>query len=222
METSDSTPATPTPRTAPDPKAARIAASAFSSIFSPLLVPTYGVILALWLTFLVYLPAGMRWTVVAVTFVSTCILPLTAIIALWKLGMIRDPQLNNRTERTVPYVVTGLCYLGCGLFFATNDAPSWLWALMIGGAIATMVCIIVNMRWKISAHMAAMGGLLALMFRIAASGMEAVRFDGWLSMAVIVAGCVGSSRVFLERHTLWQVIAGTAVGFLCVFILSMN
>lgn len=200
---------------------ARMAASVFSSVFSPLLVPTYGVILALWLSVLVFLPAAMRWTVVAITFVSTCLLPMLAIITLWKLGIIKDPQLNNRTERTTPYIITGLCYLGCGLFLASNNAPSWLWALMIGGAIATAICILINTRWKISAHMAAMGGLLALMFRIAASNMQAVQLNAWLTAAVIVAGCVGSSRVLLERHTLWQVIDGTAVGFICVFFISM-
>ena len=92
---------------------------------------------------------------------------------------------------------------------------------MAGGAVATLICIAVNTRWKISAHMAAMGGLVALMFRMAASDVAMVSLNVWLTVVVILAGCVGSSRVYLERHTLGQVLAGTAVGFLCVFLFSL-
>ena len=200
---------------------AKTVASVFSTIFSPLLVPTYGVMLAMWLSVLSFLPTGIRWTVVGITFATTCLLPMLAIITMWRLGVVKDPQLNNRTERTTPYVVTGLCYLGCGFFLTAHHAPSWLCALMTGGALATMVCIIVNTRWKISAHMAAMGGLVALMFRIVSSNLGTTQLEWWLTATVVAAGCVGSSRVLLERHTLWQVIAGTATGFVCVFFLSM-
>ena len=197
-----------------------LTASVFSTVFSPLLVPTYGVIAAMWLSILTLLPAGVKWSVISVTFAITCLLPLLAIITLWKLHIIKDPQLNNRTERTTPYLITFLCYLGCGFYLWRANAPVWLFALMFGGALATLICIAVNTRWKISAHMAAMGGLVALFFRIVVNGVEMVSMNGWLSVVVILAGCVGASRVLLERHTLGQVLAGTAVGFLCVYLLS--
>lgn len=200
---------------------ASITASIFSSVFSPLLIPSYGVVLALWLSILSLLPGAVRWSVVGVTFGVTCLLPLAAIITLWRLRIISDPQLNNRTERTTPYIITGLCYLGCAFYLFRANAPSWLWALMAGGAVATIICIAVNTRWKISAHMAAMGGLVALMFRMAASDVAMVSLNVWLTAVVILAGCVGSSRVYLERHTLGQVLAGTAVGFICVFLFSL-
>lgn len=209
------------PGNPPERDAARVAASIFSTVFSPLLVPTYGVILAMQLSVLSFLPPATRWIVTAVTFLITCVIPLLAIILMWRMGMLKDPQLNNRTERTLPYVITGACYIGCAVYLAHHNAPAWLWALMAGGALATLICIGINTRWKISAHMAAMGGLVALLFRIAASDVEAVQLNWWLTAVVLAAGCVGSSRVLLGRHTLWQVIDGTAVGFICVFLFSM-
>ena len=76
---------------------AKTVASVFSTIFSPLLVPTYGVMLAMWLSVLSFLPTGIRWTVVGITFATTCLLPMLAIITMWRLGVVKDPQLNNRT-----------------------------------------------------------------------------------------------------------------------------
>nr|WP_303274263.1 phosphatase PAP2 family protein [uncultured Duncaniella sp.] len=43
----------------------------------------------------------------------------------------------------------------------------------------------------------------------------------WLSGVIIVAGLVMTARVYLSRHTLWQVLAGCANGFLCVYLMSM-
>lgn len=194
--------------------------SIFSTVFSPLLVPTYGVIAAMTLSFLSLLPVATRIGVASACFVITCVLPLLAIIGLWKFGAIKDPQLNNRTERAIPYIATFLCYIGCAFYLWKANAPSWLWALMAGGGLAVLICIGVNTRWKISAHMAAMGGLVALFFRMAADSLAVVSLNVWLIVVCILAGCVGSSRIYLQRHTLGQVLAGAAVGFFCVYILS--
>ena len=44
---------------------------------------------------------------------------------------------------------------------------------------------------------------------------------GWLIAPIIVSGLLGSARVWLGRHTVWQVLAGYAVGFCSVFFLTM-
>ena len=81
--------------------------------------------------------------------------------------------------------------------------------------------MIVNRWWKISAHAAALGGIVALLFRIVASHYALFNMNVWLSGAIIVTGMVMTARVYLGRHTLWQVLAGCANGFLCVYLLSM-
>lgn len=64
--------------------------------------------------------------------------------------------------------------------------------------------------------MAAIGGtsgaLFALSFR---SGVNPV----WPVIAVLlVAGAVGTARMLLKKHDLWQVIAGYAVGFTVLYL----
>lgn len=192
-----------------------------SAVFSPLLVPTYGMVLAAFLTILRMLPSNLLWTAIGITFVITCLVPVSAIVALYRSGMIKDPALNNRTERFIPYGVVVLCYLGCGFFFYKASAPFWLPMFFAGGALATVISTVVNCWWKISAHAAAMGGLVALVFRIVASHYALFNMNVWLSGVIIAAGLVMTARVYLSRHTLWQVLAGCANGFLCVYLMSM-
>lgn len=192
-----------------------------SAVFSPLLVPTYGMVLAAFLTILRMLPSNLLWTAIGITFVITCLVPVSAIVALYRSGVIKDPALNNRTERFIPYGVVVLCYLGCGFFFYKASAPFWLPMFFAGGALATVISTVVNCWWKISAHAAAMGGLVALVFRIVASHYALFNMNVWLSGVIIVAGLVMTARVYLSRHTLWQVLAGCANGFLCVYLMSM-
>ena len=82
-----------------------------SSIFTPLLVPTYAMILASFLSMLVVLPSKVLWTTIAITFVLTCVIPFAGIIGLYKSGVVNDPGLNSRSERSIPYILIILCYL---------------------------------------------------------------------------------------------------------------
>ncbi len=192
-----------------------------SALFSPLLVPAYGMALAGFLTILHLLPLSLLWTAIGITFVITCLIPVSAIVSMYRAGFIKEPGLNDRTERTVPYVVTILCYIGCGFFFYKANAPLWLPMFFVGGALACVINTVVNRWWKISAHAAAMGGLVALMFRIVASHYALYNMNVWLSCIIIVSGLVMTARIYLGRHTLWQVILGFANGFICVYLLSM-
>lgn len=151
----------------------------------------------------------------------TCLIPVSAIIALYRSGVVTDPGLNERKERYIPYGVVALCYLGCAFFFYKASAPFWLPMFFAGAALATLINVTVNYWWKISAHAAAMGGLVALVFRVMIYHYALVNMNFWLSAVIILTGMVLTARVYLGRHTLWQVLAGCANGFLCVYLMSM-
>lgn len=192
-----------------------------SYIFSPLLVPTYGMILASFLSVLSVLSARVLCTTVAITFVITCVIPACGIMAMYKTGFLTDPGVNVRTERSLPYALTILCYVGCCFFLYRAGAPSWLTMFYAGGGAAALINAVVNLKWKISAHAAAMGGLVAMLFRIATMHQSVVDLNIWISAVVVLAGAIMTARVYLQRHTLMQVLAGCANGFLCVWLLTM-
>lgn len=193
-------------------------ASIISAIFSPLFIPAYGVGLALLTTTLYYVAPSAKWHVLLTTLATTGMIPLIAIFLLTRIGKVTDIGLNDRRERTLPYLITLACYIGCTGYLVTVHSPSWLTMFMAGGAAALVITMIVNFWWKISAHAAGMGGLVALMIHIAARSLNVWEIQ-WVAMAVIVvAGLVCSCRLILQRHTLGQLAAGFTLGFLAVFL----
>ncbi|WP_295732300.1 hypothetical protein [uncultured Muribaculum sp.] len=192
-----------------------------SWVLSPILIPTYAVFAALWLTPLAMLPAGARWNVVMMTCFVTCVLPGMAIMLLYWMKIISDPGLNNRTERLVPYVLTIVCYLACAWYLFSIHVPHWMWMFMVAGACTAVISCIVNIWWKISAHAAAMAGFTAMLFRIASDHMGIVPMWPYICGTVILCGALCTSRIILGRHTLWQVAAGSANGFIVVYLLTM-
>lgn len=195
-----------------------IAARFFSMVFSPLLMGTYGILLSIWLSYLCYSSPKAKAIVMAVTFVATCIIPIIAIFALSKAGAVRDTSLNERNDRTLPYIITTLCYIAVGIYYHFVSAPVWLSLFMLGGGIALVILTVVNRWWKISGHATGMGGLVAMLFFMMCSGNSPLDMQLEFILGVLVAGLVCSSRLILERHTLMQVGAGFANGFLCVFL----
>ncbi|MDE6190656.1 MAG: hypothetical protein K2G47_03430 [Muribaculum sp.] len=191
-----------------------------SWVLSPVLIPTYAVFTALWVTMLALLPVGLRINVVLMTFLLTCVVPVLAIILLYKMKIVSHPGLNHRKERYIPYVITAICYLGAAWYMYRIHAPEWMYMFMTGGAIAAVVSCIVNAWWKISAHLAAMSGYVALLFRILSDGIYICNMWVLISVAILLTGLLGSARIQLRCHTFWQVIAGAANGFFWVYLLT--
>ena len=192
-----------------------------SAIFTPLMLPTYGMILICWLTVMAILPLTVRWMAVGTTFLVTAVIPMVSIFALYRMGYVTDPSLNNRSERGVPYAVAVVCYLICSWLFYRAQAPAWIPLFLLGGAAAIVVSVVINRWWKISAHSAGMGGLVALLFFLSMRHLALADMLWWITGSILMSGLVMSARVYLGRHTLWQTLAGFANGYLCVWIATL-
>lgn len=190
----------------------------FSALFSPLLMETYGILVAMWLSYLCYSPMKAKAIVAAVTFVATCVIPVILIFLLNKGGVIKDPSLNDSKDRTAPYLLTTVCYIGVGIYYHFVNAPVWLSLFMFGGALALLLITLINHKWKISGHATGMGGLVSLLYFLMCSGVCPENIQWEFIVGVILAGAVCSSRLILQRHTLLQVGAGFLCGFVCTFL----
>ena len=191
-------------------------ANFLSTALSPLLMPTYGVFLALWVSILCLLPYGRRVVILLVCMGITCIIPLIFLSVLRHFKLVKDLHVNVREQRFIPYVFTAVCYAVAAYYLYYSHAPQWFTMFMVGAAITILVMALINLKWKISAHMAGIGGVIALIYQIHVQGLSAFELLGMLCFTVIVAGLLGSARLALRRHDTWQVLAGAVVGFLCV------
>lgn len=196
-------------------------ARAVSALTFPLLMPTYAVLMVFLLSFMNMYDAKILVTVAIVTFLVTAIMPAIAIYILYQLGAVTDPALNKRTERLIPFVVTILAYLATAIYYTRIHAPHWMSAFMFGASIALAIALAINLKWKISGHTMGMGGLTALALFMACHDYL-VHGDYLLPMCLLLlTGLVGTCRLLLGRHTLGQVGAGFALGFIAIY-LSMS
>lgn len=203
-------------------KAVTLISNILSWVLVPLLMPVYGLILSFGLSILDVAPMGMRIGFTLIVAGICVLVPMALILLLKRLGLIDDLGLNGRKERLIPYIITAVCYGGTAWFMAVKGAPLWLSLFFAGGALATIINTVINFWWKISAHAAGIAGIVALLLRIEKDGSPEPELFFWLILSIALAGILGSARVWLGRHTVWQVLAGFVVGFCSVFFLTMK
>ena len=196
-----------------------IIANAMSVVLYPLLIPTYGVALLCY-ALARTAPLPWIWTAVAVTgtFILTCVLPVTSILILIRRGEVKDLYIDNPKERTMPYIYT-LCGFGfwCYLLIDVLHAPTSIGWVAVGATVAIGLVAFINRWWKISAHLAGLGGLLGgLMSYCLESGLMPSRTTlcTWLCVCLALM----YARVHLKAHTPAQVTAGWLLGLVCTFV----
>ena len=191
-------------------------ADGLSTALSPLLMPTYGVFIVFWVSVLCLLPYGTRVSVLLMCMGITCILPLIFLSVLRHFKLVKSIHVDIREQRLYPYLFTAVCYLVAAFYLYYRHSPQWFIMFMVGSAVTVLLMALINLKWKISAHMAGIGGVLALIYQIHVQGLSAFDLLWMMCISCVVAGLLGSSRMVLRRHDVWQVLAGTVVGFLCV------
>jgi membrane-associated phospholipid phosphatase len=155
---------------------------------------------------------------ISIIFGINVVLPMLLIYLLKLFGLVKDVGLNDRNERFVPYLITVVCLAGSSLFLALKGAPQWVWLFYLGGAAAGVVNMLINFKWKISAHAAGIAGVVAMMIRLSHVGTPQIDLLGWVVVWILLAGLLGASRIYLHRHTFLQVLGGYATGFLGVYL----
>lgn len=195
-------------------------ASLTSDIFSPLLMPTYAMVIALWLTPMRILPLSVRaWATLGVFFI-TAVIPVISILMLIKAGRVSDMSVSERAERPTPLLIALVCYIVAGVYLWVLHAPTWLILFLVGAAVIATIELLISVRWKISAHAAAAGGLCGFVVWLGVK--NALTCDAFLllSICIFILGIVCGARLQLNHHTLLQVTMGAILGFVVLLTIQ--
>ena len=188
------------------------AAHSISDVFSPILMPTFAMAAALWLTMMRFLPLSIRlWALLGV-FAITAAIPFTFIFIMIKKGRISDASIPERSQRFAPYLLSLICYIGAAVYLYVLRAPLWLPAFFVGAALVSAISMTITKFWKISAHVGATAGVAGAIYWLAYHGMI-IEPMAWLSFIFIIVSLVAWSRLYLSRHTPLQVLAGAILAF---------
>lgn len=189
------------------------ASNVLSIVFSQLFMPVYAMVIALTATPLLWIPLRTRLMSLGVVALLTAVLPILLLYSLKAAGKISDIDITNRKQRTLPILMMLFCY-GLTLWYIIGvHAPAWLVMFFVGGIASVIVLGIVTvvLKWKISMHGAGMGAIIGFVFALMYYNLTLGEPLWLLIVAVLVAGLVGSARIILNKHTIWQVVAGTTV-----------
>ena len=187
-----------------------------SLVFQPLLMPTYAMLLLMNMDIFILLP--LRWRLIAIigTFIFTGLLPALPIWLMMKRGDVNDLFISKREERTMPYLFSFMAYVFWALFmWRTLQFPMFIVAMGMGSAVSIFIIVFINLKWKISAHAAGMGGLCGSVFGVCYR--TAINPVWFFVVILLISGLVALSRLELKAHTPGQVLAGFVVGFIMVF-----
>ena len=188
-----------------------------STVFQPLLMPTYGVMLLFMYTYFGVAYSNRFWHIVTPIMLFSFVIPGILIYLLLRIGLISDLSLKVRKERFYPYFIALLSYSAMVIFYYKAQMPTWFITMMAGSIAIMIIAILITLVWKISAHMFGVGGLVGGVMSVCYYVEHSNPY--WLFIGLfILAGSVGTSRLILKRHTLAQVIAGFLLGFSVAFI----
>lgn len=145
---------------------------------------------------------------IATALIFGFVLHIASFFYFRKSGLIADIDATIKEERTLPYFISTVYYV-CGfavlIFFDVDIISRAFWFCYITN---TLLIMVINKHWKISAHtMGAAGPVAALSF---ITGFYSLLFLPLLFL-------IGAARVILKCHTISQVTAGILFGFISTY-----
>jgi hypothetical protein len=187
-----------------------------SVILHPMLMATYGCLLLFFgIKNTVYdfmTPLETKWRITLIVFLFSFLFPTLNILILFKLKRLPSLSLSNQKDRTFPYLLTAVFYFG--LFYLLMDINIWnsIKVFVIGAGIAILFTAIINLKFKISAHMVGIGGLLGILISLS----FLIKYDMTLFyvLIIVLAGLVGFARLYLNAHKPNQLYLGFFLGLL--------
>lgn len=192
-------------------------ARVISTVFQPLLMPTYGVMLLFVYTYFGVMYSHRFWLIVAPVFLFSFLIPAILIVMLYRMGLVSDLSIKVRRQRFFPYLITLLSYGAMAIFYYRMQMPTWF-LMMIAAPIAILIiATLITFLWKISAHMFGIGGLIGGAMSVSYFVERSNPYYMFMGLFVL-AGLIGSSRLTLKHHSLAQVNAGFLLGFIISFV----
>lgn len=189
------------------------AAKLFSWVFQPLFMPLIGTLVFLSLPFYSFrlLPEAVYWYVIICNLFFTLLLPVLMIFMLLRYDMISSIYLDKREDRIYP-IIFALIFQVANYYFITRaELPGPYLYFLIGGIFSLLVILILTYYWKVSLHMAGVGGVCGAFFALAVIWPVELRM--LLACFFLIAGITGTARLLLNAHTNAQLAVGYLLGF---------
>jgi hypothetical protein len=192
------------------------AASAISILFHPLLMPTLGLMILLNSGSYVSLldPAAKR-AILFVMALGTLVFPLMMLPIFFYRNLVMNQKGTVMEERWIPRIIILILYIITCIYFLRLPLHRIIQGYVVAVTATMALLTLIGIWMKISLHTAGLGGLAGLI--IALILYFNTQLEGFLLIALLAGGLVGTARLLEGAHRPSEVYSGFAVGFASVF-----
>ena len=160
-----------------------VLAKMFTLLFAPHYFTLLCLLVLMGFSYMRIFPLNYKIFLLVLVYIFTIAVPMLSIALQNKLTGVTRHQMGQREKRTMPYIISILCYYICYQVLISIAVPHFVISVVLASALIAFSFIFnFNPIW-------------------------------WLCATLIIAGCVGSSRLILRRHTLAEVNTGIFLGF---------
>lgn len=161
-------------------------------------------------------PAAAKYILLAL-FITTFVLPIISIAAI-RFSALRITNnfaafsLPTRQVRVLPFFFTSLFYLITTYMFMAKFRVNLVLVIILGAATVLILLVsVATLFTKVSAHAAGSGALVGFLIGLSIRYPQSFLFIP-LVVAVVLAGCVMSARLYLDLHSAKSVWLGAGLG----------
>jgi len=200
-----------------------------SWVFNPLTLPIYALMMVMYIPsdhqffepYCIYLiPDESKIAILKMFIFFGVAAPGVVFYWMYKNNQIESIEMNTQKERRLPiifmFIFCTMLYLLI-LFFSGKSSilPSYIFSLPLSGAIVAAVFYFLN-RWKkVSLHSASAGIMVGFIFAFI---LHHSAFQMWmLSLTFLISGLIMTTRLYLKKHSLNEVVIGWVLGTFITF-----
>lgn len=188
-----------------------------SYLFHPLIIPSLGLLILLNSgTYLSLLDPAAKRAILFVMVLGTLVFPLMILPILYYRNLVSSYQNATREERLIPQIIILVLYIITFVYFNRLPLSRVIHAYVLSTAVLLFLIILLNLRFHVSVHAAALGGLTGLI--IALIFLYETPLQGVLMLSLLAGGLTGTSRLALGIHGAWEVFSGYLLGFCVVLV----
>ncbi len=198
-------------------KVFKTTAQIVSWVFHPFVIPTFGILLIMnSMPGFDHYPIKAKGVLLLIVFLSTGLLPILFTL-ITTLLQSQNPELNSYRNRVVPYFFTAISIFIGAQFLAKLPIPPIFRLIMVGSGLILVLLFMFTIRWKISGHTTALGGLLGTLLALTFKyGLNLL----WpVVMVILISGAVGTSLIYLNKHIPWQVYVPFAASLVLMYLM---
>jgi hypothetical protein len=188
-----------------------------SYLFHPLIMPSLGLLIILNSgTYLALMDPAAKRAILFVMALGTLIFPLMMLPVLqYRNLVLREGEPGTRGEQLTPQIIILILYIITFVYFRQLPVNKVIHAYVLSVAGTLLILVLINLKFRISPHTAALGGVSGLI--IALIYLFHTPLEGFLILSFLAGGITGSSRLAMGDG--WgELLSGFMMGFAVVLL----